>query len=66
MVISTSNTHHTFWDKISFVMVTVIFRASVREPFTKCCMVLGDLSAFFVFCTFQGQRVTAAARVRGP
>ena len=34
MVFNVSNAHHTFLDKIGFVMILDTFRASLREPFT--------------------------------
>ena len=34
MVFTVSNTHHTFLDKVCFVMILATFRASDGEPFS--------------------------------
>ena len=37
MVFTVSNAHHRFWDRMSFVMIIVKFRASIGEPFNRFC-----------------------------
>ena len=79
MVFIMSNAHHTFGDKIGFVMILDTFRASVGEPFGSFGVLLGT----FLKCCFlpllrgtgyqrvsagisEYQRVTARAGVWGP
>ena len=59
MVFTLSNAHHTFWDKVCFVMIFVYFRASVGEPFGLFCVLLGALFEVLFLTTFEGTRVTA-------
>ena len=48
MCFTMSNAHHTFGDKIGFVMILDTFRASVGEPFG----LFGVLLATFLKCCF--------------
>ena len=69
MVFSVSNEHHTFWEKVGFVMILDTFRASAGEPFSLFGVLLGTLFEVLFFNTFEGNRVTAgelAAGVWGP
>ena len=59
-VCTVSNTHHTFWDKIGFVMILDTFRASVGKSFGLFCVLLGTLFEVLFFTTFEGNRVTAS------
>ena len=58
MCFTVSNTHHTFWDKMCFVMILASFRASVGEPFGLLCVLWGTLFEMLFFTTFQGNRET--------
>ena len=58
-VFTMSNAHHTFWDKVGFVMSLDTFRASVGEPFGLFGVLLGTLFEVLFLTTFQGNRVTA-------
>ena len=60
MCFTVSNTHHTFGDKMCFVMILASFRASIGEPFRPFCVLLGVLFDVLFFTTFQGNRVTAS------
>ena len=60
MCFTVSNTHHTFWDKMCFVMSLASFQASIGEPFRPFCVLLGVLFDVLFFTTFQGNRVTAS------
>ena len=66
MCFTMSNAHHTFGDKIGFVMILDTFRASVGEPFGLFGVLLGTLFEVLFFTTFEGNRVTARAGVWGP
>ena len=47
-------THHTFWDKMCFVMILASFRASVGAV----CLVLYTFGCLFrsdIFCHFSGE-----------
>ena len=59
MVFSVSNAHHTFWEKVGFVMSVDTFRAPVWEPLKMFCVLLGSLFEVLFFTTFEGNRVTA-------
>ena len=59
-VFTVSNTHHTFWDKMCFVMILGTFRTSVGEPFGLFGVLLGSLFEVLFFTTFEGNRVSAA------
>ena len=48
IVFTVSNAHHTFGDKIGFVMILDTFRASVGEPFGSFGVLLGT----FLKCCF--------------
>ena len=61
LVCSVSNAHHTFGDKIGFVMILDTFRASVGEPFGLFGVLLGTLFDVPFFTTFEGTRVTASS-----
>ena len=61
MVFTVSNTHHTFLDKVCFVMIIASFRASVGEPFGKFCVLWGTLFAVLFFTTFEATRVTVGS-----
>ena len=60
VVFTASNTHHTFWDKLRFVMILVTFRASVGKPFCLFCVLLGSLFEVLFFSTFEVNRQAAA------
>ena len=60
-VFTVSNAHHTFWEKVCFVMVLDTFRASVGKPFAVFCVLLGSLFAVLFFTVFQGNRVTVSS-----
>ena len=59
IVFTVSNAHHTFLDKMCFVIIFACFRASVGEPFGSFCVLLGGLFEVLFLTTFQGNRVTA-------
>ena len=59
MCFTVSNAHHTFGDKIGFVMILDTFWASVGEPFGLFGVLLGTLLEVLFFTTFEGNRVTA-------
>ena len=59
MIFTVSNAHHTFGDKICFVVIIAICRASVGAPFSSCCVLLGGLFEVLFLTTFQGNRVSA-------
>ena len=60
VVVTVSNTHHTFWDKMCLVMTLSTFLASAGEPFGLPCLLLGFLFELF-FHTFEVNRVTVAS-----
>ena len=59
MVFTVSNAHHTFLDKVCFVMIFPTFLASVGEPFSRFSALLGTLFAVWFFTTSEGTRLTA-------
>ena len=61
IVFIVSNAHHTFGDKIGFVMILDTFRASVGEPFGLFGVIWGTLFEVLFFTTFEGNRVTASS-----
>ena len=50
-----SNAHHTFWDKMCFVMILGTFRASVGEPFGLFGVLLGSLFEVLFLYHFRGE-----------
>ena len=60
IIFTVSNAHHTFWEKVGFVMILETFRASVGEPFGLLGVLLGTLFEVLFFTTFEGNQVTAA------
>ena len=60
MVFTVSNAHHTFWEKVGFVMILDTFRASAGEPFGLFGVLLGSLFEVLFFTTSGGKRVTAS------
>ena len=60
MCFTVSNTHHTFWDTMCFVMILVVFRASVGVPVGPFYVFLGTLFEVLFFTTFQGLRDTTS------
>ncbi len=60
MCFSVSNTHHTFWDKMCFVMILASFRASVGKPFGLFRVLLDAFFAVLFFTIFQGNRAAAS------
>ena len=65
MVFIVLSAHHTFWEKIGFVMILVTFRASAGKPFGLSGVLLGTLFEVLFFTTFEGNRVTAGAAAIG-
>ena len=61
MVFHVSNAHHTFGEKVGFVMILDSFRASAGEPFSSFGVLLGRLFEVLLFTTFEGNRVTASS-----
>ena len=51
-----SNAHHTFWDKMCFVMILATSRASVGEPFRWFCLLLGTLFEVLSLTAFEVNR----------
>ena len=48
------NAHHTFWEKVGFVMILNTFRASAGEPLGLFGVLLGTHFKVLVFTTLRG------------
>ena len=59
-IFTVSNAHHTFSQKVGFVMILDTFRAPVGKPFRLFYVLLGCLFEVLFFTTFEGNRVTAS------